>query len=75
MNKIEAKLEDLMNERQFTVHTFIACTGGTIGLFLLPFTLKTVPFIIIGLYYIFVLLSNYVNLDKCIKEIIIKMEV
>lgn len=74
MNNIEIKIQNLINKRQLAIQLFSIVTGGTVGLLLLPFGIKTVILLIIGIYYALLLLTNYIKLDRLIDKQIELME-
>lgn len=74
MEIIKVKLQNLINKRQLAIHLFAIIIGGIIGLLFLPFSLKTELLFIIGLYYSFVLLNNYIKLDASIDKLIKDLE-
>ncbi len=74
MEIIKIKIQNLINKRQLAIQLFAIVMGGIIGLLLIPLTIKTEVLIVIGLYYSYVLLNNYIKLDSLIQQLIKDME-
>lgn len=74
MEIIKIKIQNLINKRQLAIQLFAIVIGGVIGLLLIPLSLKTEILIVIGLYYSYVLLNNYIKLDSLIQQLIKDME-
>ena len=74
MEIIKIKIQNLINKRQLAIQLFAIVIGGVIGLLLIPLSLKTEILVVIGLYYSYVLLNNYIKLDSLIQQLIKDME-
>ncbi len=74
MEIVKIKIQNLINKRQLAIQLFAVVIGGLIGLLLIPFTIKTAIFTMIGLYYSYVLLNNYIKLDAAVEKLIKEQE-
>ena len=71
---LKAKMENNINKRNLAIQLFSLVIAGTIGLFYIDISLKTIILFCLGLYYIVILINNYINLDKKIEKILLNME-
>ncbi len=74
MEVTEYKLNDAISKRNLAVQCLVVVAGGIVWLTFMPFSPKTLFFIIVGLYYAYVLSSNYVDIDGQIKSLIKESE-
>lgn len=74
MEIVKLKIQNAINKRQLSMQMLGLVCGGTVGLILLPLSLKTGIFIVLGIYYICVLLNNYLTLNKEVDFLINQLE-
>ena len=65
---LKAKMENNINKRNLAIQLFSLVIAGTIGLFYIDISLKTIILFCLGLYYIVILINNYINFDKKLKK-------
>lgn len=74
MEFAKIKVQNLISKRQLAMQMFGICIAGVLGLLFIPFTLKTAILMIIGIYYCFILITNYLKLDSDIDKILKEVE-
>ncbi len=74
MEILRTKIDNEINKRQLVIQLFGLLVGGIIGLLFVPFSLKKPILIILGFYYCYVLLDNYIILNNRVNNLIKEME-
>ncbi len=75
MEIVKIKIDNLINKRQLAIQMFGIVAAGIIGLIFMPISVKSVLFLIAGIYTAFILINNYIILDKLIDNNIKSLEV
>ncbi len=74
MEILRTKIDNEINKRQLVIQLLSLLIGGLIGLLFVDITVKTIILMLVGLYYAFVLLSNYIELNQTVNRLIKEME-
>lgn len=70
---LKTRVENNINKRQMSIQLAAIVVSGTIWVLFIDNTYKLI-LILMGLYYTYMFLSNYIVLDKKIENLINEME-
>ncbi len=73
MDLIVQKIGIIKNEMTHLWNALIVVIGGTLGLFLVPYSLKTLSLIIIGIVMFFLLVNAYILRRNILFELLSQM--
>lgn len=68
------KVDELVTMRTNVIYVLIVLVGGTIGILLSIDSILKVILFIIGLFYIFVLIFNFISINQKITKLLYKKE-
>ncbi len=74
MDLIVQKIGIIKNEMSHLWNALIVVTGGTLGLFLVPYSLKILTLIIIGIIMFFILVNAYILRRNMLFELLNQMD-
>lgn len=66
----ELKVQELLNKRQIVLNMFTVLLSGEIGLLFIGYSALTLCLFILGLYYILMLLNNYITINEKIYKLL-----
>lgn len=66
----ELKVQELLNKRQIVLNMFTLLLSGEIGLLFIGYSTLTLYLFILGLYYILMLLNNYITINEKIYKLL-----